>query len=150
MSDIAKIPPKPKREKRGQPTKWSQQLQDEFAANLVLGLPIADCCALAHVDEHTYYNWQKQAENGKFPWVSFFQATKEANATFKRKQLQILEFAGTAKVNSVQWYPAAWLLERRDRPNYGRYDERADLNVSIKIDPKALSEQLKKIEGEEH
>jgi hypothetical protein len=145
MSD--KLPAIPK--KIGRPTKWSQEMQDAFVENIVMGLPIADCCALAHIHDSVYYDWLNWAEQGKQPYRTFADAIKEANAEFKRVNLRIINASGREACNKLSWFGAAWLLERRDRPNYGRYDERADLNVSIKIDPKALSDKLKEIAGED-
>jgi hypothetical protein len=119
--------------------------KDRLLKAIATGVSYKDACAIAGIDETTFYNWKakgEKAKSGKF--AEFFQDIKKANATATAKHVQNINRAAldgetiietrvvvdedgneidkstTKKKIAKQWQASAWMLERRRPQDWGR------------------------------
>lgn len=109
-------------------TKMSPEMKQLFVSNILVGLPIQHCCALAGISENCFYDWMKDGERyltSREPnpnhedFAEFYLAIQEARAEWQ-KEILLRSFQG-AKFQP-NWVRDMTLLERRDRVNWGRND----------------------------
>ena len=95
------------------PTLLTDELALEICANLELGISIKDACWLSGIDERTYHYWVKWGKEGKDPYFQFFQCSRRARASGRRKHVLTLTGAD-------DWRASLAFLERSDPKNWGR------------------------------
>lgn len=126
--------PLQRRRKIGQPTKLTQEFQDQLVNLLERGQ--AGEVAAQHLGIHpaTFYLWMERGRNGESKaLVSFFDAVTRARATGEAALLEIISKKahgpapakkGDERKTSAEW--AAWLLIHRWR---GRYSDRGNAQL---------------------
>ena len=101
----------------GKKTKLSRRVQDRIIKALSRGSSrkIAYCCA--GVAESTFYSWMKKGEDGDGEnHVLFRRAVLKAENEHFERMAQIVTDAA-----DESWHAAAWMLERRNRDDFGKY-----------------------------
>jgi len=141
------------------------------------GLSNADACTSAGVSESAFYDWLKRGERKESTvFLEFSENIKSAKLEYKKGLLRKMLAASTEKQVTVEekrrydadgkliareviqksapppWQPIAWLLERRYRDEFGRYDRlsvdsHAEVSGEVKI--KDEREIVKKVSYEE-
>lgn len=137
------------------------------------GLSNADACTAAGVSEAAFYDWMKSGDERKSPVFSEFSETiKKAKLEYKKSLLRKMLDASTQKQVIIEekrrydadgnllsreviqkaapppWQPIAWLLERRYRDEFGRFDRlsvdsRSEVSGELKVkDERELVKQL--------
>lgn len=103
--------------KTGKKTKLSRRVQDRIIKALSSGSSrkIAYCCA--GVAESTFYSWMKKGEDGDGElFMAFRRAVLKAENEHFERMAEIVTSAA-----DESWHAAAWMLERRNRDDYGKY-----------------------------
>ena len=83
------------------------------------GLPYKHAAALAGVSEATLDSWKYKGgqPDAKEIYVEFLGRLKQARAEWVQETLQGIQAASTGE--KPDWKAGAWLLERRERANFG-------------------------------
>src|SRR5437667_437109 len=98
----------------GRKTKLSPALQTRLLAAIAAGNYIHTACAAVGIDKSTYSRWVVKGEKGQEPYRTFcdglMRAAEEAQVKFVERIEQ----------HSIgDWRAAAFLLERRNRKEWG-------------------------------
>ena len=91
----------------GRKTLCTPELTAEIRDYIVQGLSNKDACALAGINESTFYLWLNEGEKGKSPYLEFLESIKSAVPSRKKELLNKIAQAGRD-----HWQAFAWLLER--------------------------------------
>ena len=113
----------------GRPTKLNEHLVKEFIKHTLEGAPRGTVCDLLSISHVTFYNWKQRAEavlhdieegetvNGaELLFLEFFNRLRKAEAQFKIKVIKRMQRKGEPYQRDL------YILERRDRPNWGKVD----------------------------
>lgn len=128
--------------KVGRKTKLTEEMIEEIAKHIELGMINKDVAQLVGISETTFYNWMNEGENSKDDnniFRKFYLKVKEAEAKAIKRNLAIIQRAA----NEGNWQAAAWFLERKRPEDWGRKDRvniNADDGIIIKVE---------KVEGRE-
>ena len=95
----------------GRPSKLTEELIEQFAAEIQDGLPICYTCDLFGITEVTYQNWMNQGKddyenNVGSLHAEFFRQIKKAYAMFVKQSKNDM------RDKSKNWTAIAWWLER--------------------------------------
>lgn len=93
------------------PSKLNEQLINELADNLRIGLPLVSCCDLLGITTMSCSNWMRKGEddfNNEIESLEslFFYTIKKAKAEFEKEALIDISSG------RVGWQGKAWVLER--------------------------------------
>lgn len=116
---IAKADYDPDKETGSKPSIIKEGMTKALCDALMAGNTVRNSCALAGIDETTYYRYRqegKRAEEGSPLW-EFCQSVKKALADAEHRNVLVIQTA--AKKN---WQASAWFLERRYPKEWGRND----------------------------
>jgi hypothetical protein len=99
--------------------KLTPELIKEFCSYVANGLTNKDACMLCDIDESTFYGWiNKEARGGLY--VELIKSIKKAEGKFKAFHLQ-----NVTKAGKTSWQASAWMLERKFKREFGRFDNTA-------------------------
>lgn len=114
---------------RGRPTKLNEALIKDFERHTRVGVPRGTVCDLLSITHVTLYNWKKRAEaalhtieeggsvdGDELLYLDFFNRLRKAEAEFKVKVIKRMQRKGEPYQRDL------YILERRDRPNWGKVD----------------------------
>lgn len=107
-------------------TKLTPELQERFCEAIENGDSILGACGYVGIDESTYYNWIKRANEAKSrtKFVKFKECVDKAKAKALHNFEQVITSA-----SMEHWQAAAWMLERRHPNLYGKREKiEADVN----------------------
>lgn len=114
------------------PTKLNAELQQKITDLVRRGNYIETACSSVGIAKRTYYNWKNRGKdeiervesNSRYrirkkekPYVEFYRAIKKAEA-----EAEIL-FLEKIRTGEKKWQSAAWYLERKHRPHWGKKQE---------------------------
>lgn len=105
--------------KRGRKTKLTCELQDKLCAELEKGKTIKGACGAVGLGERTYYDWRERGENAKTNTI-YKKFCEEVDIAISKGQSCYEDVIHEAAIEKRIWTAAAWYLERRDKPNYGK------------------------------
>jgi transposase len=125
VSDSAKSR---ERQRRGRPSKLTQELQEKICGALRTGASIETAAAHAGVHRDTVYDWLRRGEEeAKGPHAAFVESARKAQSDCEMACLAMIK--KDALNGSL---PAAtWLLERRFPGQWGRRD-RHEVDATVK------------------
>ena len=112
----------------GRKTKLSPDLQKRLLAAIAAGNYIHTACAAVGIGESTYFKWLERGRAGESPYREFIEALTRA------EQQAIVSLVEIVRSHAIgDWRAAAFLLERRQKKDWGRYDT-LDATVTTKLD----------------
>lgn len=115
-----------KRFRRGYTLVLSQNLIRQFTILLGQGLPVDGACDYLGVSPSRYMEWRRRGEiyldgeGSPREWAiygEFVIETRRALAAYRLEQIRRLH-----NPKNDQWRQQLAVLERRDRPNFGKYE----------------------------
>ena len=151
----------------GRPSKLTPALQEKICGYIAGGNTYAVSCRMARLGVTTFCRWRATGENAKSgKYREFWQAVKDADASFEAKHLKRIEDASLCdvvierevtkvgtngqeyteryrEVRPPPWQPSAWLLERT-RPNqFGRTVQRVEHEgrVGVELSAAAMTDE---------
>lgn len=98
----------------GRPSKLTEELIEQMAAELRIGMPITSACDLLGITQPSHSNWMRQGEEDIANEVdslfsSYLIAIKKSRAEFEHNSLIDI------KSGRPGWQGAAWVLERTNQ-----------------------------------
>jgi hypothetical protein len=106
----------------GRNTKMTEDVVNRICEAISNGNTHKTACALAGISHTTFYRWID--ENSEFS-----DSVKEAEATSEAFHVEQIR-----KASSSSWQASAWMLERRNNPEWGRKDKIDVTSKDEKID----------------
>lgn len=115
----------------GRPTKCTQELIKTIAKCIEDGSSIEKACDLNEITPKSYQEWRNRGQFGEQPFCDFLCAIKRAFALRSARRVKRIEECGqdritiddrgAEKIVKGDWQAAAWLEERQNRAEFGRY-----------------------------
>ena len=98
----------------GRPSKLTEELIEEMADNLRIGLPVTSCCDLLGITDMSHSNWMSQGKDDYSNDVDslyavYFYTIKKSRAEFEKSALEDI---GSGRPG---WQGKAWVLERTNQ-----------------------------------
>lgn len=117
--------------RQGRPTACTPLMIQTLAQCVEDGLSIEKACDLNEISTTSFNEWRNRGETGEQPFTDFLVAIKKALAVRTNRRIKrIQECAEDRKTIGAQgqeiivkgdWQANAWLQERQDRQEFGRY-----------------------------
>lgn len=116
-------------------------VKKKFLDALSQGVPIRVACMYARINQQTYANYRKRAEEGQQEYIDFIEEVDELLAKVQIKLVSEINngrLVESAKVENGKivapavyeadslWTRKAWILERRFRKDWGRESQNED------------------------
>lgn len=134
----------------GRPTVCTPELIASVAKCIEDGLSIEKACDLNCICTATFAGWRVRGARNEQPFLDFFIAIKTALARRSQKRIQKITDAandrvstddrGNEKIIKGDWQAQAWLEERQNRREFGRFASRVELS-----DPPAHLTEMQKL-----
>jgi hypothetical protein len=109
----------------GRPTKCTPELTERICEYLASGCYVCTACQAVGISETTLGNWRARAAEGEEPYVTFVEATKEAEAKAELRALALVQ-----KAMPENWAAAMTWMERKFPARWSR-GERREISGSI-------------------
>ena len=106
----------------GRNSKLTPELTTLICEKLRKTLPIEKACDIVGIHKDTYYEWMARGESGEEEFTPFSDAVKKARAEAQEFWLDVL--SGSAVDKTMNPAAAFFVLERSDRKNWGRQEEK--------------------------
>ncbi len=103
----------------GRPTLLTKEVQKSICEEITGGAYLKDACAVNDITYSTLRNWMKRGANGEEVYLQFFDASKKAEAIYKRNTRANMSKLGK---EAKRWEQGAWQLERRFPEDYGKHE----------------------------
>ena len=96
------------------PSKLNEELINQMADNLRIGLPIISCCDLLGITDMSHSNWMRQGEEDYKAdidslFADYFYTIKKSRAEFEHRALTDIQSGRPG------WQGMAWVLERTNQ-----------------------------------
>ena len=105
--------------KGGRPTKCSDELTQEIVTLISQGLDQKSAASLCGVSEKTYHTWKELGQQGRKPYVSFYDAVTKARNQHKHLLIKLVMAGAKGVLPKADWRAASWLLEKGWPKEYG-------------------------------
>ncbi len=99
--------------------KFRKELADIIIGLVREGVPVSLICDYVGISEGTLYEWLERGRSGSKVYREFRKAFYEAKVEFVLEALRAIKAAGGGK----NFFPYAWLLERRYPEHFGMKKE---------------------------
>jgi len=97
------------------PLQLTDKIKERLLEAIRKGAPYSIACDYAGIGKTTFYQWKKDAKEGKNEvFAEFMNELKEAQGETALKWLEVID-----KAMTDQWTAAAWKLERRYYEEFG-------------------------------
>lgn len=103
----------------GRPTKCTPELTEKICEYLASGCYVCTACQAVGISETTLGNWRARAAEGEEPYVTFVEATKEAEAKAELRALALVQ-----KAMPENWTAAMTWMERKFPDRWSRGERR--------------------------
>lgn len=103
----------------GRPTKCTPELTEKICEYLASGCYVCTACQAVGISETTLGNWRARAAEGEEPYVTFVEATKEAEAKAELRALALVQ-----KAMPENWAAAMTWMERKFPARWSRGERR--------------------------
>ena len=103
----------------GRPTKCTPELTEKICEYLASGCYVCTACQAVGISETTLGNWRARAAKGEEPYVTFVEATKEAEAKAELRALALVQ-----KAMPENWAAAMTWMERKFPARWSRGERR--------------------------
>ena len=101
------------------PTKCTPELTEKICEYLASGCYVCTACQAVGISETTLGNWRARAAEGEEPYVTFVEATKEAEAKAELRALALVQ-----KAMPENWAAAMTWMERKFPARWSRGERR--------------------------
>ena len=101
------------------PTKCTPELTEKICEYLASGCYVCTACQAVGISETTLGNWRARAADGEEPYVTFVEATKEAEAKAELRALALVQ-----KAMPENWAAAMTWMERKFPARWSRGERR--------------------------
>ena len=101
------------------PTKCTPELTERICEYLASGCYVCTACQAVGISETTLGNWRARAAEGEEPYVTFVEATKEAEAKAELRALALVQ-----KAMPENWAAAMTWMERKFPARWSRGERR--------------------------
>jgi hypothetical protein len=101
------------------PTKCTPELTERICEYLASGCYVCTACQAVGISETTLGNWRARAAKGEEPYVTFVEATKEAEAKAELRALALVQ-----KAMPENWAAAMTWMERKFPARWSRGERR--------------------------
>lgn len=101
------------------PTKCTPELTERICEYLASGCYVCTACQAVGISETTLGNWRARAAEGEEPYVTFVEATKEAEAKAELRALALVQ-----KAMPENWTAAMTWMERKFPDRWSRGERR--------------------------
>jgi hypothetical protein len=101
------------------PTKCTPELTEKICEYLASGCYVCTACQAVGISETTLGNWRARAAKGEEPYVTFVEATKEAEAKAELRALALVQ-----KAMPENWAAAMTWMERKFPARWSRGERR--------------------------
>jgi hypothetical protein len=100
-------------------TSLTPEVHDSIVKLIESGNYIEVACQACGISTPTYYNWLKRGEDGEEPFLSFFNAVRDAEAIAETRMVETINEAAT---KNKDWKAAMEYLGRKKPDRWARKD----------------------------